>query len=95
MTALTLKSHVSAYRVTNACDGFVVFAEPFYPGWRVSVDGRRVPILRANMAFSAVMLPPGTHLIERRYVPLSLIVGAFASLLSCGILGWHVARKAR
>ena len=95
ITALTVKSHVSAYRVTNACDGFVVFAEPFYPGWRVRVDGRRVPILRANMAFSAVLLPPGTHLIERRYVPLSLIFGAFASLLSCGILGWHVARKAQ
>ena len=38
-------------------EGYLVLADTWYPGWRASVDGRSVPILRANYAFRAVFVP--------------------------------------
>jgi len=80
-------SHTAEFQVTTPCEGFLVFSEPFYPGWRVYANGERLPIFRANLAFSAVYLPQGTFRIERRYVPLSLIVGAIVSVGFLGIGG--------
>lgn len=81
------------YSVTNGCDGILVFAEPYYPGWHVSVDRQPVPILRANYAFSAVYLPAGQHIVERRYQPASLRLGAVISVVCCGAIGGGVAAR--
>lgn len=70
------------YEVNAPCDGWVYFAESWYPGWRVTVDGHEQPLLRANDTFSAVAVPRGPHAIERRYVPLRLIAGAAASTIA-------------
>ena len=51
-------------RVTAGCAGHLVFAEPDYPGWRAEVDGKPEPILRANVAFSALVLPAGAHTVS-------------------------------
>jgi hypothetical protein len=77
----------AVFAVSNPCDGYLVFAEPFYPGWRVSVDDKVTPIERANYAFSAIFVPAGTHEIRRVYRPTSLMVGAFISaVFLCGLL---------
>ena len=77
ITPTTETSHSAEFQVTTSCEGLLVFSEPFYPGWRVSANGERLPIYRANLAFSAVHLPAaGTFHIERQYVPLSLMIGA-------------------
>jgi hypothetical protein len=74
--------------------GFVVLVETFDPGWRASVDGGQVNLLRANVAFRAVRVPAGHHVIELRYRPRSITVGLLvsaASLLiiaSLALLGW-------
>ena len=39
---------------------WLVYADAFHPGWRAAVDGRPAPVWRANLAFKAVYLPPGT-----------------------------------
>ena len=39
---------------------WLVYADAFHPGWRAAVDGRPAPVWRANLAFKAVFLPPGT-----------------------------------
>jgi hypothetical protein len=77
----------AAFAVSNPCDGYLVFAEPFYPGWRVYIDGKTTPIWRANYGFSAVFVPAGEHEIRRVYRPTSLMVGAFISVIFlCGLL---------
>jgi hypothetical protein len=76
----------TVFLVSNNCEGYLVFSEPFYPGWRVYVDGKSTPILRANYAFSAVFLKAGEHKVERWYRPNSLIYGIFISLVFCGVL---------
>ncbi|MDQ3929618.1 MAG: YfhO family protein, partial [Chloroflexota bacterium] len=47
--------------------GLVVFAELDYPAWKVRVDGRGRPVVRANGALRAVEVPAGTHTIEWYY----------------------------
>ena len=84
LTARTSSS--AAITVSADCGGYLVFSEPYYPGWEVLVDGERRPLLRANSAFSAVFLEPGEHRVIRRYRPRSVFIGLLASVSSCALL---------
>jgi hypothetical protein len=68
-------------RARAANGGFLVLADPYYPGWRAFVDGVEVDIVRANYLFRAVPLPPGEHEVGFVYDPSSLRVGAVITLL--------------
>ena len=52
--------------------GIVVLHDLFYPGWEVRVDGRKQPVLRANILFRGVEVPAGHHHIIFAFRPLSL-----------------------
>ncbi|MCL2384560.1 MAG: YfhO family protein [Alphaproteobacteria bacterium] len=52
--------------------GIVVLHDLYYPGWEVRVDGQRAALLRANILFRGVEVPPGHHHIEFSFHPLSL-----------------------
>ncbi len=86
ITTLKSTTHFSRFSVSNSCDGYLVFSEPFYPGWKVSIDGTPTPMLRANYAFSAIFLPTGNHEVERHYRPNSLLFGILGSVLFCLLL---------
>jgi hypothetical protein len=64
--------------------GYVVLLETYDPGWRARVDGVRQPLLRANVAFRAVRVPAGRHVVEMRYRPWPVLAGAAVTL--AGIL---------
>lgn len=66
--------------------GYVVLSEPYYPERRAFVDDRPVAALRANLAFTAVPVPAGTHRLELRYVPSSFRLGLGISVLT--LLVW-------
>ena len=66
-------------------DSFLYVSDTHYPGWRAYIDGKRTPLLRANLAFRAVFLPGGIHRVEFRYVPLSFYAGLAITVL--GVLG--------
>jgi len=70
--------------------GVAVILDPFYPGWRATLDGAPVPVGRADFAFQAVPVPAGRHLLRLEYRnPLVLrgaCVSAAALLLILGIL---------
>jgi uncharacterized membrane protein YfhO len=80
-------THSAIFSVSNSCDGYLVFSEPFYPGWQVYVDEEPAPIFRANCAFSAIFLQAGDHEVKRLYRPKSLLFGALSSLVFCLVLG--------
>jgi hypothetical protein len=42
-------------------DGFLLLADTFYPGWSAELDGRPVPIYRANLSLRGIELPKGQH----------------------------------
>ncbi|MFH1962625.1 MAG: YfhO family protein [bacterium] len=83
-------------RASTTRDGFLFLGDTYYPGWCARVDGIKTRIYRANYAFRAIHLEAGIHSIEFRYMPNSLIVGCWASLIAillCMASGWYLARK--
>ena len=52
--------------------GIVVLHDMYYPGWRVTVDGVRAPLLRANILFRGVEVGPGHHVVEFSFHPFSV-----------------------
>ena len=59
--------------------GIVVLHDVAYPGWRVLVDGKPAPILRANLIFRGVEVGAGHHTVEfgfHPFAPLNLIAAA-------------------
>jgi hypothetical protein len=64
-------------------DGYLVLSEIFYPGWRATVDGKEVPVERADYLITALPLPKGTHRVEYRYDPLSFKLGAACTAVMC------------
>jgi hypothetical protein len=60
--------------------GYVVLVEGYDPGWSASVDGQPTGVVPANVLFRAVAIPAGSHLVELRYRPRAVVVGAWLSL---------------
>ena len=60
----------------------LTFLDPHYPGWRASLDGEPVPILLANDAFKAVVVPAGRHEVEFVFRPTRVYTGIAISLVS-------------
>jgi hypothetical protein len=60
----------------------VVLTDAYFPGWEATLDGDAVALLRANLNFRAVAVPPGEHEIEMRYRPASLRWGAGLALVA-------------
>lgn len=66
--------------VEAAAPSFVVIAQTFYHDWCALVDGREVPLLRANYGFQALQVPPGKHHILLVYKDRAFEIGALISL---------------
>jgi hypothetical protein len=79
---LEYKSQSVLYETNSSMPGYLVLLDSYYPGWVCLVDGREVPILRANYCFRAVEAPAGRHEIEFRYRPWSFYSGLAITLLS-------------
>ena len=77
------------YRVVSEQASFLIASEPYDPGWRAYLDGKSVPLLRADGILRAVLVPSGTHEVELRYEPLSMRLGIAISITTA--LLWIVA----
>jgi len=69
----------------SAAPGVLVLSDAWYPGWRVTVDGKPAPLLRADYALHGVALPAGRHTVELTYRSRPAAVGLLLSAV--GILG--------
>jgi len=60
-------------------------ADSWYSAWHATVDGVDAPILRADLAFRAVPIPAGKHMVEFRFhnpqIAKAWEMGGFALLL--------------
>jgi hypothetical protein len=90
------------YEAKSTTGGLAVFSEIFYPkGWTATIDGKEVPILRADYVLRAIEVPAGNHTIEFVFQPKPYLVGdkvTMASswlllLLVLGTLGWTLRQE--
>lgn len=75
-------------RTESENNSYLVLSELYYPGWRAYVDGKDVPILRADYILRAIPLTPGKHAISFLYRPPSFMIGAVITLLTLAFLGF-------
>jgi hypothetical protein len=81
-------------RTTRARPGWLVTSQPWYPGWRATVNGVEKPILRANYAFGAVALDAGASEIVLAYDPWSNRLGAWVSCAAlAAIAAWFFVSR--
>jgi len=60
----------STYEVNCETDGVLVFSEVWYPeGWKAKVDGKEVPLIRANYILRALPIKSGVHTVELSFEP--------------------------
>jgi len=77
--------------------GYLVLSDAWYPGWRATVDGVPARIERANLAFRAVFLPKGSHIVRFVYRPISFYAGlGISGLTLASLLGaafWGIRKR--
>lgn len=66
--------------------GFLVLTRAWARGWETRLDGTEVPLRRADLALSAVLLPAGAHHLELVYRPVAFRAGTAVSLASLAVL---------
>jgi hypothetical protein len=89
--------HFSANRLNLSVDnsagaGWLEYADVWHSSWRASVNGRQVPVYRANMAYKAIPLQPGPNVIEfafgSRTIPLLARLIGICSALWLVFIPW-------
>ena len=68
-------------RVQVRDHGILVLNEMYYPGWTAHIDGKSVPVFKANYFMRAIAVPPGDHTVVFDYRPsyqLWLLLSWFA-----------------
>ena len=90
------------YNSQNSGDGFAVFSEIYYPkGFKVTIDGQPVEMLRANYVLRALEIPAGNHEIVFEFKPAIYSTGKIVMrifsilvvLLFLGTVYWSLKPK--
>lgn len=82
-------------------DGFLLLADTYYPGWIATLDGKTVPIYRANLSVRGIQLPKGRHDVTFVYEApaysrgLRVSLVALSTLLLCFGVAAYYDRRAR
>jgi hypothetical protein len=79
--------------------GMLIVGEPWYPGWRVTVDDKPQRLLRVDYALRGVRLEAGVHVVAMELACPPLQAGAcvtLAALILAGALtSWDARRRRR
>jgi uncharacterized membrane protein YfhO len=57
----------------------LVLGEAYAPGWTATVDAKPAEVVAANLAYRAVVLPPGARRIVFEYACPGLAAGAIVA----------------
>ena len=66
--------------VDSKSNALLFLADSFALGWKASVDGENVPILRANYTFRAIGIDKGKHNVRFWYDPWSFKLGVYFAI---------------
>ena len=78
--------------VENTGRQLLVLSEVYYPsGWKATLDGEEIPILKTNFLFRGLEIPPGNHRLEMSFQPESAGLGNLFKWLALGIIASGLA----
>lgn len=75
------------YKSSSSAPHLALFSEVYYKTWKAYIDGKEVPLLRANYLLRALPVPAGEHDIELRCVDEVILSSAKISLISSVLVG--------
>ncbi len=61
-------------------EGLLFLTDNFSKGWKASVDGKEVPVFRANYTFRAIPVEKGKHIVKFYYNPFSFKLGVYLAI---------------
>ena len=67
-------------------DGYLVFSDTYYPGWKAYINGKETEIYKTNGIFKGIYIPEGEYNIRFRFLPNSFLIGVIISGLTFIIL---------
>ena len=67
--------------VKSKTPAILLFNDVYAKGWKAFVNGKNVEIMEGNIAFRAVYIPDGNHIVEFRYEPPLLKLSLIISLI--------------
>ena len=74
------------YETSASSEQLAVFSEVYYPGgWKASIDGKGIPLFRANYILRCAIIPAGNHKVVMTFEPRINQIGYDISLI-CSIL---------
>ena len=83
--------------VTMETPGLVLLADRWDKGWRARLNGKSVPILIADHALRAVLVPEGTWTLKFSYEPASftfgLVLFGLATVILAGGMVFRIRRR--
>nr|HPG64915.1 YfhO family protein [Saccharofermentans sp.] len=83
--------------VSAQSDGFVMFSQSYFPGWRAYIDGEEVELYCVSGTIMGAKVPEGDHEIKFTYIPTYTILGGIVTVGTyvALILGGIVVRRKR
>ena len=71
----------------------LLFVDSFYPGWKATVDAKEVPILAANDAFKAIVVPAGSSEVRFAFSSTRVTVGLVLAGTAMALIGLAVSAQ--
>jgi hypothetical protein len=99
VTVVEATFNTYAVQAEVAAPSLLVYSDTYYVGWRAFVDGAEVPVLRANHAFKAVRVDPGSHHVRFVFDPPSFKLGTALTVvglaIAAALCGWSAVAVSR
>ena len=74
------------FKTQSKTPQLAVFSEIYYPkGWKILLDGKEVPYIKANYLLRAVLVPAGNHEVRMVFEPEVIEKGKIISMSAFGI----------
>ena len=74
------------FKTQSKTPQLAVFSEIYYPkGWKIFLDGKEVPYIKANYLLRAVFVPAGNHEVRMVFEPEVIEKGKMISMSAFGI----------
>jgi len=74
------------FKTQSKTPQLAVFSEIYYPkGWKILLDGKEVPYIKANYLLRAVFVPAGNHEVRMVFEPEVIEKGKMISMSAFGI----------